>query len=277
MSGVVDGQPRRPGAPEPLCAGEPVLLLDRKGRRYLITLQAGAAFHFHAGEVSHDALIGAAEGTRVRSGKGAELTALRPTPVDWTLKAPRGAQVMYPKDQALVVMLADICPGATVVEAGAGSGALSAALLRAVGTEGRVISFEARDEHADVAERNVERRLGGPPANWELRRADVTSELAELDCERVVLDLLEPWAAVPAAVEALRPGGFLAAYTPSVPQVMRLREQLDEDPRWGLAETLESLVRGWHVEGLAVRPDHRMVAHTGFLTVVRRLAGTPSA
>lgn len=264
--------PRRPGHPDPLSAGDTVVLIDRKGRRYLLALKVGGEFHYHGGALGHDALIGRPEGVRVRSSQGANLLAVRPTGADWTVKAPRGAQVMYPKDQAMVISEADIAPGAVVVEAGAGSGALSVALLRAVGPAGRVVSFESRDEHADVAERNVGDRFGGPPATWELRRADVTEELASLPCDRVVLDLLEPSAVLPAAATGLRPGGILCSYTPTVPQVMSLREALAADERWGLAATSETIVRGWHVDGLAVRPEHRMVAHTGFLTTARRLA-----
>ncbi|MGH8898230.1 MAG: tRNA (adenine-N1)-methyltransferase [Egibacteraceae bacterium] len=269
--------PRHPGHPDPLSPGERVLLLDRKRRRYLVSLMPGAEFHFHGGAVAHDDLLGRPEGSWVRSAKGAVLLAVRPTSADWTVKAPRGAQVVYPKDQAMIVALGDIAPGVVVVEAGAGSGALTCALLRAVGASGRVTSFELRPEHAVVAERNVAERFGGCPPNWELRIGDVAeglaSGLAGLGCDRVVLDLLEPWAVLEAAADALRPGGIVVAYTPSVPQVMRLREALGADQRWGLAYTCETLVRDWHVDGLAVRPDHRMVAHTAFLTTARRLSG----
>ena len=264
--------PRPPGHPEPLQAGDAVLLIDRKGRRYLQTLAAGGEFHYHAGVVAHDDLIGSTEGSSVRSSKGSRLLALRPTGSDWTLKAPRGAQVIYPKDQAMIVTLGDIAPGTTVVEAGAGSGALTCALLRAVGPVGQVTSFEVRAEHAQVAERNVAARFGGHPDWWELVVGDVVDGLAGRRCNRVVLDLLEPWDVLKPAAEALHPGGVLVAYTPTIPQVMRLREALAADARWGWAETVETLVRGWHVDGLAVRPDHRMVAHTAFLTTVRRLA-----
>jgi tRNA (adenine57-N1/adenine58-N1)-methyltransferase catalytic subunit len=265
--------PRHAGHPDPFAAGDKVLLTDRKQRRYLVTLRDGAQFHFHAGSIDHDDVIGHPEGIRLTSTKGAPLLALRPTAADWTVKAPRGAQVIYPKDQAMIVGLADFAPGATVVEAGAGSGALTAALLRAVGPTGRVISFEHRDEHADVAERNITDRFGGIPDTWELRRGDVIAGLEGVRCDRLVLDLLEPWEVLPAGVEALTCGGVLACYTPTVPQVMRLREALAADGRWGLAATSETLVRGWHVDGLSVRPDHRMIAHTAFLTTSRRLAG----
>ncbi len=264
--------PKYPGFAAPLADGERVLLLDRKSRRYLVTLKAGGEWHSHHGFVPHDAIIGLPEGSTVSTTKNSALLVVRPTSADWTLKAPRGAQVIYPKDQAMIVMLADICPRVTVVEAGAGSGALSAALLRAVGPQGRVISFELRDEHADIAQRNVEQRFGTTPPNWELRRGDVVDGLADVDCDRVVLDLAEPWTVLKAAADALHPGGIVLGYTPSVVQVMRMREALDADPRWGLAATNETLVRGWHVDGQAVRPDHRMVAHTAFLTTARRLA-----
>ena len=266
--------PRHPGHIDPLAEGERVLLLDRKQRRYLITLKAGGEWHSHHGFVPHSDIIGLREGSTVTTTKSSKLLVVRPTSGDWTVKSPRGAQVVYPKDQAMIVSLADICPGATVAEAGAGSGALTAALLRAVGPTGRVISFELRDEHADIAERNVIERFGGAPANWELRRGDVVEGLAAIDCDRVVLDLAEPWTVLKVAADALHPGGIVLGYTPSVVQVARLREALDADARWGLAQTSETLVRGWYVEGQAVRPDHRMVAHTAFLTTARRLADT---
>jgi tRNA (adenine57-N1/adenine58-N1)-methyltransferase len=269
--------PPHPGHPDPFAPGDKVLLLDRKQRRYLVTLKPGAEFHFHGGAVAHDDVLGRPEGSWVRSAKGSRLLAVRPTAADWTLKAPRGAQVVYPKDQAMIVGLGDIAPGATVVEAGAGSGALTCALLRAVGSQGRVVSFELRPDHAKIAECNVAERFGGPPPNWELRVGDVAEGLAGQPCDRVVLDLLEPWAVLEAAAAGLHPGGILIAYTPTVPQVMRLREALAADARWGLAHTSESLVRDWHVDGLAVRPGHRMVAHTAFLTTARRLADEPGA
>ncbi|MBW3605819.1 MAG: tRNA (adenine-N1)-methyltransferase [Actinobacteria bacterium] len=251
--------------------GETVLLIDRKRRRYLVDLEAGGEFHYHGGAVAHDDIIGRSEGALVRSAKNTQLRVFRPTAADWTVKAPRGAQVVYPKDQALIVGLTDIRPGMTVVEAGAGSGALTCALLDAVGSHGRVISFEVRDDHADVAERNVARRRGDVTDRWTLLRADVTSGLAGIACHRIVLDLLEPWEVAKAAATALYPGGLVCAYTPTVPQVMRLHDAFAEDERWGDAETVEALLRPWNVAGLSVRPTHRMVAHTAFLTIARRL------
>lgn len=263
--------PRFPGDEALLGPGETVLLIDRKQRRYLVELAAGGEFHYHGGAIVHDDMLGQPEGVRVRSAKGNYVRVYRPTAGDWTVKAPRGAQVVYPKDQALIVGLTDIGPGMTVVEAGAGSGALTCALLNAVGERGQVISFEIRDDHADVAERNVDRRFGGMPANWSLRRGDVAADLADVRCHRIVLDLLEPWEVCKTAVTALFPGGILCAYTPTVPQVMRLHEALLDDGRWGRTQTVEALLRPWHVAGLAVRPNHRMVAHTAFLTTTHRL------
>ncbi len=266
---------RHAGHPDPLSVGDTVILMDRKGRRFMFELEAGGDYHFHRGIVRHDDLIGQPEGCTVTSTMSAALTAVRPTTTDWTLKAPRGAQVVYPKDQAMVVTLGDVVPGAVVVEAGAGSGALTCALLRAVGSEGRVISFERREEHADVARANVTRRMGGQPGNWELRVGDLADGLADLRCDRLVLDRREPWAHLDAAASAVHPGGLLIAYTPTITQVMRLREAMDADPRWGLTQTSETLLRTWHVDGLAVRPDHRMVAHTAFLTTARRMVPPP--
>lgn len=267
---------RQPGHPDPLSAGETVVLTDRKQRRYLITLEPGGQFSYHGGTVAHDDLLGHPEGTRVRASKGARLLALRPTAADWTLEAPRGAQVVYPKDQAMIVNLADIAPGCEVVEAGAGSGALTAALLRAVLPGGRVTSFERRADFAEIAQRNVATRLGDVGDAWQLVVADAAEHLAAHRCDRVVLDLLEPWELVEAAGAALRPGGVLCAYTPTITQVTRLREALTAAGGWARAETLETLQRGWHVDGLSVRPDHRMVAHTAFLNVARRVPGAPS-
>jgi tRNA (adenine57-N1/adenine58-N1)-methyltransferase catalytic subunit len=263
--------PVLPGTDAPLGAGELVVLIDRKRRRYLVTLEPGAEWHSHAGLVPHDAIIGVAEGTAVRTNRNMEVLALRPTREDFVLKMKRGAQVVYPKDQAAILAAADVRPGCTVVEAGAGSGALTLALLAAVGPTGRVISFERREDHAAIARRNVVRFLGEEPASWELRIGDVVDELAELTAHRVVLDLLEPWTVVPAAAAALPPGAIVLAYTPTVPQVMRFDEALWADGRFTDVRTTETLVRPWDVDGLAVRPAHRMVAHTAFLTTARRV------
>lgn len=273
MSDAAPPPPVVPGSPQSLAAGELVILRDRKKRRYLVTLEAGGEWHTHAGMLSHDDIIGAREGSALRTSKGMEVIVLRPTREDYVLKMKRGAQVVYTKDQAMVVALADIRPGCTVVEAGAGSGALTLALLAAVGADGRVVSYDLREDHLEVARHNVERFLGGHPPNWEVHLGDLADALPGLRAHRVVLDVLEPWRMVSGAAEALSPGGILVAYMPTVPQVMRLAETLDEDGRFADTMTTETLVRPWDVAGLSVRPAHRMVAHTAFLTTSRRVVG----
>jgi len=253
----------------PLADGDLVLLVDRKQRRYLVTLRSGGQFHSHAGVLDHDSLIGAEEGVRVRSSGGAELLAVRPTLAEYVLKMKRGAQVIYPKDIGPILMYADVFPGARVVEAGIGSGALTMALLRAVGPEGAVTSYERREDHAAQALANIAGFLGGTP-NHVLRIGDVSEGIDESDLDRVVLDLPEPWTVVTAAAGALRPGGILLTYLPTVPQVQKAVDAMD-DAGFSQCDTFEVLHRGWNISGQSVRPDHRMVAHTGFLTVARFL------
>jgi len=253
-----------------LAAGDRALLVDAKRRRHLVTLAAGREFHSHAGSVAHDALIGAPEGVTVRTTLGARLVAVRPTLSEYILKMPRGAQVIYPKDLGPILMLADVFPGARVLESGVGSGALTMTLMRAVGPTGHVTGYELREEFADRAQRNVEGFLGADlPLRVEVR--DLYDGIDERDLDRVLLDLPEPWRAVEHAEMALRAGGILLAYTPTVGQIARLREELAMSA-FGMIDTLEVLQRSWHVEGQSVRPDHRMVAHTGFLTHARLLA-----
>jgi tRNA (adenine57-N1/adenine58-N1)-methyltransferase len=259
-------------AHKPFSAGEKALLVDSKGRRYLVTLEPGAQFHTHAGVVSHDELIGAEEATPVRSSHGARYLAVRPTLAQVILEMPRGAQVIYPKDLGPLLMIADIFPGARVLEAGLGSGALSMALLRAGAS---VVGYEVREDHAARAVANVQGFLGEAAlSRYHVEVRDVYDGIGERCLDRVLLDLPEPWRALKHAAEALRPGGILAAYLPTVPQVMALREAL---PAAGftLAETVEVLERPWHFEGQSVRPEHRMVAHTGFLTAARLAARQP--
>jgi len=251
-------------------AGDRVLLVDNKKRRHLVTLEAGGQFHTHAGIVAHDDLIGHADGTTVHTSRGARLVAVRPTLAEYVLEMPRGAQVIYPKDLGPILVLADVFPGARVLESGVGSGALTSALLRAIGPTGHVTGYEIRDDFAQRAVRNVHGFLGDDvPLTVEVR--DAYEGIDEHDVDRVVLDLPEPWRVVKHAVDALRPGGILLAYLPTILQVGRLREELANGP-FGMVETLEVLQRGWHVEGQSIRPDHRMVAHTGFLTHGRLLA-----
>ncbi|HEX5268649.1 MAG TPA: tRNA (adenine-N1)-methyltransferase [Acidimicrobiales bacterium] len=250
----------------PFVEGQRALLLDSKGRRYLITLTAGSSFHSHAGWFSHDDLIGREEGAEVRTTSGARYIAVRPTLSDFVLKMPRGAQVIYPKDLGQILMLADVFPGARVLEAGVGSGALSMALLRA-GAE--VVGYEVRADFAARARANVESFLGaGAAERYDVVDKDVYEGIAEDGLDRIILDLPEPWRVVPHAVEALRPGGLVVSYLPTIGQVSQLREAVAEAP-FVQAETIEVLVRSWHVEGRSVRPDHRMVGHTGFLTSAR--------
>lgn len=251
-----------------LVEGELVLLVDRKDRRYMFPLKAGADFHSHAGTVNHDDLIGGPAGIKVTSTHGATYLIVRPTLSDYILKMPRGAQVIYPKDIGPILMLADIFPGARVFESGLGSGALSTALLRA-GAE--IFGYEIREDFAERAQKNVETFLGAEALeryHVELRDAYEGIDTTEID--RVILDLPEPWSVVPHATEVLVPGGIFVAYTPSITQASRLRESLAHGP-YELAATTEVLNRGWHIEGQAVRPDHRMVAHTAFLTHARRV------
>jgi tRNA (adenine57-N1/adenine58-N1)-methyltransferase len=253
--------------------GDRVLLLDSKRRRHLVTLTDQGRFHSHSGIVEHSLLIGSPVGTTVRSTTGARYVALRPTLSELVLEMPRGAQVIYPKDLGAILMAADVFPGVRVVEAGVGSGALSMALLRA-GAE--VIGYELRPDFAARAEANVSQLLDGRQARrFRVEQRDVYEGIGETGVDRVVLDLPEPWRVVPHAEAAMRPGGILVAYLPTIGQVTQLRETLN-DSAFGLAETLEVLQRTWHVEGRSVRPDHRMVGHTGFLTHARLLVAEPA-
>lgn len=252
-----------------LQAGELVLLTDRKGRRYLVTLEEGREFHTHAGSVGHDTLIGSTEGVHVRTSRNAELTVWRPTLSDYVLKMPRGAQVVYPKDSAAILMQADVFPGARVLESGVGSGALSLSLLRA-GAE--VLGYEIREDFAQRAVENVASFLGSEVADrFQVEVRDCYQGIDAIGLDRVVLDLPEPWQVVPHASASLHPGGILVAYTPSIVQAVQLREACESGP-WASASTVEILHRGWHIKGDAVRPEHRMVGHTGFVTAARRLA-----
>jgi tRNA (adenine57-N1/adenine58-N1)-methyltransferase catalytic subunit len=253
----------------PLREGELVLLVDAKRRRYLVTLTAEGEFHSHAGVLPHAALIGQEEGVTVRSSGGSRLLAIRPTLADFILKMPRGAQVIYPKDLGPILMLADVFPGARVLESGVGSGALSMTLLRA-GAD--VTGYELRDDFARRAQRNVATFLGDEvTSRYRVEVRDVYDGIEVTDLDRVVLDLPEPWRAVKHVARALRRGGIVVAYTPQITQAVQFREAL-VDAGFGLAETMEVLNRAWHIDGAAVRPDHRMVAHTGFLTAARLLA-----
>jgi tRNA (adenine57-N1/adenine58-N1)-methyltransferase catalytic subunit len=281
----------------PFVPGDQVQLTDPKGRQHLVVLQPGKSFHTHQGSVAHDDLIGSPEGSVVTSSGGTGYVALRPLLADFTLAMSRGAAVIYPKDAAQIIAMADIFPGARVLEAGAGSGALSCWLLRAVGDGGLLVSYERRDDFAAIARQNVERFFGGPHPAWQLH----TGDLSELDpdvaavadesgpdvivqgegggtaadgqrFDRVVLDLVAPWEHTGAAGRALIPGGLICCYLATVTQLSRTVEAIREQGSFAEPSAWETLIRGWHVDGLAVRPEHRMIGHTGFVVTARRLA-----
>jgi tRNA (adenine57-N1/adenine58-N1)-methyltransferase len=264
----------------PFQDGEQVLLIDQRGKRHLIFLRKSETFHSDRGWISHDAVIEQPEGTWVRSSMGLRYVALRPTLAEFVLDMPRGAQVIYPKDLAMILFWADVYPGCRVLEAGMGSGALTLALLRAVGPDGRVISYEQRDEFARRALANIHMR-SGEVTNLTVRLGAVEDGVGDEDpVDRVLLDLPEPWKLTPAMARVLRPGGILLSYVPTIIQAQQTAETLGRDRQWALVETFETLFRPWNIEGQSVRPFHRMVAHTGFITVARRVvpeegAGAP--
>lgn len=254
----------------PFRVGDRVQLTDPKGRRYTLVLTAGGQYHTHRGAVDHDELIGQPEGSLINSAGGTAYLAMRPLLADYVLSMPRGAQVIYPKDAGQIIMWGDIFPGARVLEAGAGSGALTCSLLRAVGPEGCVISYEVREDHAEHAERNVTTFFGSHPSNWDLRVRDLAAHEGEVD--RAILDMLSPWEMLPTVAASVLPGGVLVVYVATTTQLSRVTEALREQQCWTEPQAWETLLRPWHVVGLAVRPEHRMVAHTAFVLTARRLA-----
>lgn len=257
-------------------AGERVQLTGPRGRRNTVILENGGEFHTHRGVLSHDAILDAPDGSVVAASNGDKYLVQRLLLRDFVLSMPRGAAIVYPKDAAQILQLADIFPGATVVEAGVGSGALTLWLLRAIGSDGVVHSVERREDFASVAEANVRARYGELPANWRLHIGSAQDELAHIGAQgpvdRVVLDMLAPWECIDAAAGALAPGGILLCYVATVTQLSRTVEAIRTTAQFDEPSSSETIVRGWHVEGLAVRPDHRMSGHTGFLVVARRLA-----
>jgi tRNA (adenine57-N1/adenine58-N1)-methyltransferase len=248
-----------------------VQLTDPKGRMHTLVLAPGKVYHTHRGGLPHDDLIGLPEGSVVSSSGGTAYLALRPLLADYVLSMPRGAQVIYPKDAAQIVAMGDVFPGARVLEAGAGSGALSCWLLRAVGTDGRVVSYETRPDFAEIARRNVTEFFGAEQPAWDLRVGDV-AECADSGFDRIVLDMLTPWEILDLVARALVPGGVFVGYVATTPQLSELVEALRAKGGFTEPRAWESLVRDWHADGLAVRPDHRMIAHTAFLVTTRRLA-----
>jgi tRNA (adenine57-N1/adenine58-N1)-methyltransferase len=253
-------------------AGDRVQLTDQKGKIYSITITPGKEWHTHKGWIVHDDLIGLPEGSVVSTSAGLKFTAFIPLLTDYVLSMPRGATIVYPKDAALIVGFADIFPGARVLEAGVGSGALTLSLLRAVGPSGSVHSVERREEFAANATSNIEDYFGGRPANWSLAIGSVQEQEFDHDFDRVILDMLAPWECVGMAAKVLRPGGVFMAYVATTTQLSATAEALKDDGHFTEPESFESMVRGWHHEGLAVRPQQRMIGHTGFLIFSRRMA-----
>lgn len=257
-------------------SGERVHLIDKKERPYALTLKAGEIFQHSGDRISHDDIIGKPDGTTVQFSNGKLMVAVYPTLAEYTLKMPRGAQVIYPKDLAVIPMWADIYPGARVFEAGVGSGALTMALLRAVGDRGCVVSYEMREDFAATATKNIERFMGKVPNHFlQIRNAYEGIEIGEGASswlfDRVVLDLPEPWRVVPHAARALRSGGLYLSYVPTVPQVMQTVQALEQSRVFTMVQNFETLLRTWNIKGRSVRPDHRMVAHSGFITVARKV------
>ena len=260
----------------PFVEGDQVQLTDPKGRLNTVTLEVGNAFHSHRGVLQHDALIGLPDGSVVENSQGVAYLALRPLLTDFVMSMPRGAAIIYPKDAAQILAQADIFPGARIVEAGVGSGALSMWLLRAIGEHGHLFSFERREEFAQIAEGNVSAFVGARPENWTITLGDLQDALPRVvpegTADRVVLDMLAPWECLDAVAEALTPGGVLLVYVATATQLSRVAEAIRHTETFTEPVSTETMVRGWNVDGLSVRPDHRMVAHTGFLLTARRLA-----
>ena len=257
-------------------AGDKVQLTGPKGRLNTITLVAGGRFGSHKGDLMHDDIIGKPQGSVIANQSGVEYLALKPLLTDYVLSMPRGAAIVYPKDAGQIIVEGDIFPGATVVEAGVGSGALSSYLLRAIGPEGKLYSFEKREEFAQIAQGNVTNQMGSMPTNWQVLLGELQQELPktlkDASVDRVVLDMLAPWDCIEAVADALKPGGLVIVYVATVTQLSRTIEAIRYHEGFTDPSAWESMVRSWHVEGLAVRPDHRMIAHTGFLLSARRLA-----
>jgi tRNA (adenine57-N1/adenine58-N1)-methyltransferase len=260
----------------PFRVGDRVQLTGPKGRLNTVTLELGGAFHTHRGVLTHDDIIGLPDASVVSCSNGIEYLVMRPLLTDFVMSMPRGAAIIYPKDAAQIIGQADIFPGAHIVEAGVGSGALSLWLLRAIGPSGRLSSFERREEFSQIAQSNVEAFLGAKPENWSVIVGDLQEQLPTSvkpgSVDRVLLDMLAPWECIEECADALTPGGVLLCYIATVTQLSRVAEAIRATRLFTEPDSSETIVRGWHVEGLAVRPDHRMVGHTGFLMTARRLA-----
>jgi tRNA (adenine57-N1/adenine58-N1)-methyltransferase len=256
--------------------GDRVQLTDAKGKLYSITLAQGSEWHTHKGMLKHDEIVGLPEGSIVATNQDLKFQAFRPLLADYVLSMPRGATVVYPKDAAMILGVADIKPGIRVLEAGVGSGALSISLLRAIGEEGVLHSVEIREDFAEISEKNVSSYFGGKPTNWKLTIGALQDQTFEADFDRVVLDMLSPWECLEVASKALVPGGVFMAYVATTTQLSKIAEAIKDSGNFTEPESSETIVRGWHHEGLAVRPQHRMIGHTGFLIFARRMApGVP--
>ena len=256
--------------------GDRVQLTDAKGKLYSITLAQGSEWHTHKGMLKHDEIVGLPEGSIVATNQDLKFQAFRPLLADYVLSMPRGATIVYPKDAAMILGVADIKPGIRVLEAGVGSGALSISLLRAIGEEGVLHSVEIREDFAEISEKNVSSYFGDKPTNWKLTIGALQDQTFEADFDRVVLDMLSPWECLEVASKALVPGGVFMAYVATTTQLSKIAEAIKDSGNFTEPESSETIVRGWHHEGLAVRPQHRMIGHTGFLIFARRMApGVP--
>lgn len=254
--------------------GDPALLIDGKGRQFLLKLDPARTFQFHRGSIPHSDLIGLEDGSWVTSSGEARMLLIRPRLADYIIKMKRGAQVVYPKDIGPILVFADVAPGMTVLEAGTGSGALTMALVRAVGDGGELVSVDSREDHSNHARKAISRFFGEIPANLDLRVGDVTDHVAEVAPDRLILDLPEPWSVLSGAGNDLPTGAVVCSYLPTVPQVQKTVETAESMGIFTQIEVTEVLMRDWNVAGRSVRPDHNMVAHTGFLTFMRRVAKT---
>ena len=252
--------------------GDRVQLTDAKGKLYSITLAQGSEWHTHKGMLKHDEIVGLPEGSIVATNQDLKFQAFRPLLADYVLSMPRGATIVYPKDAAMILGVADIKPGIRVLEAGVGSGALSISMLRAIGEEGVLHSVEIREDFAEISEKNVSSYFGGKPTNWKLTIGALQDQTFEADFDRVVLDMLSPWECLEVASKALVPGGVFMAYVATTTQLSKIAEAIKDSGNFTEPESSETIVRGWHHEGLAVRPQHRMIGHTGFLIFARRMA-----
>jgi len=252
--------------------GDRIQLTDPKGKMYTFTITQGKEWHTHKGWIVHDDLVGIPEGSVVSTSAGLKFTAFKPLLGDFVLSMPRGATIVYPKDAAMIIGVADIFPGAKVIEAGVGSGALAISLLRAIGPQGQLDSFERREDFAEIAKENVQTYFGSLPSNWKLTVGSVQDSNSDNKYDRVVLDMLAPWECVDYAAKILRPGGVFLAYVATTTQLSATAEALKEDGHFTEPLSSETIVRDWHHEGLAVRPMQRMIGHTGFLIISRRMA-----